>query len=378
MTTQDGGALIQRVAALLTHGRQSATYKPALVMALLECCAQRQDLPVDAPVDIPLMDLADAVTRLYWDQVRPLPMARDAGWSRLRQESGERPQLVRQPFQREARIPRAVRELQDRGREHGLTSPDQVRSHLPQLWDRRIGEVAATLAEQPIRRLQEFPTRSPTFSHDTFLYDDTPFAARLSASAVREAVVQLKPGVAWELVSAAPVLRPVIETIWTRRVAEYNSIAWGEDDLRSVLFGSDRRDLSAAAEVLREVEGNRCFWCRRKLTSGQEVDHVIPWSLFANDSLFNLVLTDRGCNSDKTNLLVAPPRLEEWVNRSLPPAGAGEASPWPVDRSRSLATARSAYATLAEGLPVWEARGVLRVSSQELRAEALAILSSAA
>ena len=50
------------IAALMRHARKSASYKPALLKALVRCCRQSDDL------HIPLDAIGREFTRLYWNQ----------------------------------------------------------------------------------------------------------------------------------------------------------------------------------------------------------------------------------------------------------------------------------------------------------------------
>ena len=51
-----------RTAALMRHARKSASYKPALLKALVRCCRQSYDLR------IPLGAIGREFTKLYWNQ----------------------------------------------------------------------------------------------------------------------------------------------------------------------------------------------------------------------------------------------------------------------------------------------------------------------
>ena len=86
----DESAFLQRVLALLTEGRQVATYKPALLLALVDACARRGATGPE-PVSIPVPELAELVIESYWPQVRPYQDLLPGPWYRLRQSTGERP-----------------------------------------------------------------------------------------------------------------------------------------------------------------------------------------------------------------------------------------------------------------------------------------------
>lgn len=74
---RDGGrpdealAWAQLLLTILEEGRRTATYKLAVLLALLDCCVLGTDAQGRAPRSIPVRDLAGRVLELYWRQVRP-------------------------------------------------------------------------------------------------------------------------------------------------------------------------------------------------------------------------------------------------------------------------------------------------------------------
>ena len=60
------------------------------------------------------------------------------------------------------------------------------------------------------------------------------------------------------------------------------------------------------------------------------VDHFIPRARSANYSVENFVLTDRGCNGDKSDLLAAPGFVASWTHRNREQAAGSSPLPrWP-------------------------------------------------
>jgi len=139
---QDAVELAQRVASLLDNGRRVATYKLALLLALIDACAELEQPQDEQPVSI--LELADRVIDLYWPQVRPYD---------------ERGQL-RQSTQARSRILVAVTSMRGLG-----PTPSSVRRLVPVPYERARLKVARTLADQPLPALQR--------PGSAFLYDDT-------------------------------------------------------------------------------------------------------------------------------------------------------------------------------------------------------------
>jgi hypothetical protein len=112
---------------------------------------------------------------------------------------------------------------------------------------------------------------------------------------------------------------------------------------------------------LRDLQDNRCFYCDRPLVALTEVDHFIPRVRSSNDSVENFVLTDRGCNGDKSDLLAAPGFVASWTHRNREQAAGlvliAEMAAVESDPAGTLAVARSIYAHLPPGgAPMWHGR----------------------
>ena len=65
----------ERLLAVIDEGRRTATYKLALLIALMDCCAEGVTALGAAPAEVPTRALARHVARLYWPQLRPFPAA---------------------------------------------------------------------------------------------------------------------------------------------------------------------------------------------------------------------------------------------------------------------------------------------------------------
>ena len=352
----DSSALIQRVLAVLDEGRRSATYKPALLLALVELAVERVDGM--APLELPLDDIADRVMELYWPQTRPHAAAEGA---------------LRQATTASSRIIDALTGLRLATGAAVNEALGHVRIGHADAYSSARDKIARALALQPIPRLQRPGGGGAAGEYPRFLYDDHDFASEKGWLRRGESpVVRLLPGVADALARAAPLLRMATQDVWVREVAAINKMQTQEQELRSFLFGADRIGLHKVADGLRDMGVAECFWCERSLGNAVEVDHVIPWSHYPNDDLFNLVLADRECNNNKRDRLVTGELVERWTQRDQRALKelAGELQ-WPFAPRRSGLVASSAYRYLPEGMPVWAGRDQLRVfaSSDRSRVE---------
>jgi hypothetical protein len=61
----------ERLLEVIDSGRRTATYKLALLIALVDLCARHSDAGVRAPRLLYTRDIAEQVAVLYWPQVIP-------------------------------------------------------------------------------------------------------------------------------------------------------------------------------------------------------------------------------------------------------------------------------------------------------------------
>lgn len=367
----DALAFAQLLLNLLDEGRRTATYKLAVLLALIDCCATGTDATGTAPDSVPTRDLARRVLELYWPQVREYA-ATQTGAVVLKQSSQPRAVTVD-----------AVRELRVRARTVGATTPSAAERALPREFAATLDTIELNLVRMPLGKLQRPLGFTATGGRDypRFLYDDSAFHENVSASQVRQSPMRvvMQPGVGDWLVSLAGLLRPLLELHWTRQVAAFNGTELGEDRLRDFLFGAERENLARLRPGLLEAQAGRCFYCSTALRPGDvDVDHFVPWSRVPEDGLHNLVLADRRCNNSKRDHYADVPLLETWAAR---PADVlrqvADDANWPLRQAESRRIARGLYARLPEGTHLWQQPGVFAVLDRNRLLEALTVLDDA-
>ena len=351
-----GTGFAERLLEVIDSGRRTATYKLALLLAILDLCSLRSDADGFAPTDLTTRDLAEQMASLYWVQVAP-----------FRLEASSEALDLRQITNKSSLVIDAVRGFRAAAEPTGATSLWIARQRFPSEYSDVIDRIERTLAEQPLPRLQTVGTSETVFP---FIYDLGPdwganqhfSLQRLRSHGPRGPVIPMLPGAGDELVRLAPLIRPLVELHWTRMVARLNGVATVEADLRHHLFGSPRIvPPKMLRDGLRDLQDNRCFYCDRPLVALTEVDHFIPRVRSANDSVENFVLTDRGCNGDKSDLLAAPGFVASWTHRNREQAAGltliAEMAAVESDPAGTLAVARSIYAHLPPGgAPMWHGR----------------------
>ena len=345
----------ERLLAVIDEGRRTATYKLALLIALIDCCAEGVTALGAAPAEIPTRSLARQVTRLYWPQLRPFPAA--SGPIDLRQitnKSATIIQALRSAFQA---LP-------------SVSTWESAEDLLPAETVQQVLDVVElTVARYPLVRLQTVDGVPQPFLYD-LEWGEGVTLTRLVAGG--GATVRLRPNAGDHLIRLSPLVRPLVELHWVRMVAGLNDLALMEDDLRRHLFGAERVNFPATLRrELLELQDGSCFYCADRLSSVSAVDHFVPWSRWPNDAIENLVIAHPSCNGHKSDHVPGPLPLRRWAERlrahSADLAGVAVASRWRTDRARSVSLARSLYGHLPAGAFVWNSpQNISEANSLEL------------
>lgn len=153
-----------------------------------------------------------------------------------------------------------------------------------------------------------------------------------------------------------------VQRQWSAMVARINRQVSEEARLDEYLFGLSRIDLDPVRRPLREIQSNRCFYCRQPISGIAEVDHFIPWTRHPDNGIENLVATDSRCNNAKRNFLAAVRHVDRWMER-FADASTGrdlrevaESVGWESHRDRTLSVARSIYLQLPADAKLWYLR----------------------
>ncbi len=350
--------LAERLIQLLEEGRFAATYKFALLVALIDLCFEGYSEKALPPETVTTRQLAEKVIELYWPHTVPY---REAGV--LRQGTagpGGQADILRKI--------QAFREVVTRNPAESLPL-SRARTRVAQEgWEDLVRFVEWKLIEMPLPRLQFLGKEE-----DRFLYDIGWRAVRRPggwrASVRRREVaryqrgdgsafdnrIRFRPGVSEQLVRLSGVLRPLIHRQWAVRVARMNRLE--EYRLELVLFGCARAQLAPVRPGLRELQDNRCFYCGESIDGSHDVDHFIPWSRHPDNSIDNLVVAHSRCNNRKRDFLAAAEHVEHWRARSAERASdlrlvAGRAN-WESSPLRTLSVGRAVYLHLPGGVRLW-------------------------
>ena len=344
----------ERLLEVIDTGRRTATYKLALLLALIDLCAKHTDADGHAPAVLFTRDIAQQVASLYWPQVAPFRLA------------GTDAVVLKQITLPRSTIVDAVAQFRHLAESEGATSLHIARLFLPVAYDAMLDRVEVAVAEQPLPRLQTVGTSDTPYP---FLYD-LEWGSRASLSVRRLRVmgddqgapVRLRPGAGDKLVQLAPLLRPLIELHWVRMVADLNGVTRVESSLHDHLFGRDRIPVPGPLrDGLADLQGGHCFYCDGLLRR-TDADHFLPRVRCGIDAVENLILADNVCNNDKRDLLASPALVIRWTERNHLHGKAlvdlALTNGWESDPDGTLGVARAIYGHLAPGdRPFWNAGG---------------------
>jgi 5-methylcytosine-specific restriction endonuclease McrA len=335
-------AFAERVLALLDQGSFVATYKYAVLLALMDLCLEKTNRHGNAPDSVTTRELAEKVVELYW------PQTAEFRGQTLRQNSGRQARILTD-------IARFRASLGDPS-----TPLDRARRQAPAGFERLVRDVEWTLILMPLPRLQVLGGET-----ERLLYH---IGWGLEIERTRRVVVEyqrtrtgfdnrilLFPKVGDHLVMLNGLLRPLIHRAWSAMVAQLNGL--DESRLESFLFGIDRAQLKAVRPGLLELQHGRCFYCGGPLTRQAEVDHFIPWVRYPDNGIENLVVADDRCNGAKRDFLAAGEHVTRWTGRNRAAANSlteiAQDLRWERHPDETLGVARGLYLRLPARARLW-------------------------
>ncbi|GAB91496.1 HNH endonuclease [Gordonia rhizosphera] len=341
-------ALGQRLVAVLESGQRTATYKLAVMVALLDIAVESVPDDPDEPVAIDLDDLSHRVMDLYWRQLRPL--------------DGH---VLRQSNDGRGVVFRAVTGLREATETPRRRVPLEVaQRQAPDAYLQARTTVKHKLVRYPLKLLQNVGRHTGS---ERFLYDDS-WMGTDSAQVIaqHDNRFHLFGGVGTTLARLAPLLKPAFQLAWVDDVRRMNRGLLDEGpDLAFHLFGTDRISLQRPGAILAEAFGSSCFYCDARLRTERHVDHVLPWSRVGLDGMSNLVLSCQSCNSSKSDLLPDHTHVRRALGRGRVVLDElADSIDWPSQFDRVVSAAHGLYATQPAGSPVWLARNQILTLSR--------------
>lgn len=342
--------LAERLIQLLGRGGFTATYKYAVLIALMDLCMELTNVTGLPPDMITTRQLAEKVIELYWPHCAPY----DDKHGVLRQNASKgdtQAEIIRHILQ--------FRAGADANPAASLPLSRARATAAPGAYEKLLRLIEWKLVEMPLPRLQVIGGQE-----DRFLYEYG-FTIKIQKSAVDhyqqgrgngfDNRLLLKPGVSAALIALNGVLRPLIYRNWALMVASVNGLH--EPSLEDFLFGVGRTSLDPVRPRLRELQDGRCFYCEKAMGAACHVDHFVPWSRHADNSIDNLVAAHDDCNGKKSDYLAAAEHVVRWRERSARCAGdladIAREEAWESRPERSLSVARAIYRMLPDDARLW-------------------------
>ncbi|WP_420438989.1 HNH endonuclease domain-containing protein [Candidatus Poriferisodalis sp.] len=297
---------VQGVLEVLDRAAMTGTNKLGLLLTLLDLAPT---LDGESPC-IARQEVAERYLEIHWEHARPYQgITLRQSSARKRRDDGTVADdtTVMQEIHRLRDLLQDCKRGDLRDKPLGVVerSAEGTTWHLEwaEALETALAKVRAALLKNPVRLLQELPG-----SPEPFLYDLHSDKSGLT----------LLPGVVQSLTKFGGVLRPLVEFRFAQAVMRINreTLQLPVDDVYSHLFGRDRvMPPPKMRERLVGIQGGHCIYTGDKLQdAGGSLDHVVPWSRARLSQIENFVMTSRSVNSKKSDSLLAPTAMEQWLD----------------------------------------------------------------
>jgi diadenosine tetraphosphate (Ap4A) HIT family hydrolase len=337
----DEATFAEKILNLLDQGSFTATYKYAVMLALLDLCLERAGADGRAPDSLGTRELAEKIVAIYWPHTVPF----------------EGREVLRQNASGQAEIVSDIRRFRERYARDPSSPLSRASRAAPERYEALLRKVEFKLIEMPLPRLQWIGR-----SEDPFIYRiawNRAGAMTPSDVARLDRTIYLRPAAGDHLVRLSGLLRPLIQRQWARMMTGFRANAGlvADSGLEEFLFGADRIPLDPVRSGLRELQSDRCFFCEGRLGSRSDVDHFIPWSRYPSNAIENLVVAHPDCNAQKSDFLAASPHVTKWSARQRSKTAdlrtIAERATWPIAGEIPFNVARGIYLRLRGDALLW-------------------------
>lgn len=274
---------LAQIQQLLREGKQSSTYKFALLQAIADLCVEKTTTVDRQPLPIHLHEIAQKFIAYYW--AHDLPFSDNHP---LSQNNSSRSPIT------------VVTQLQ-KCKATGVRSLSLAQSDL-----RLVKQIAKTVYDMPVTHLQNVGGQP-----NEFIYH---------LDQVKDNTLLILPNAVMAFRYFHSMLTQMIRGAWMDKVRgmKCNQALLGEEStLERYLFGSKRNALKQYRDILREHQNNHCFYCGKVVRREGAADHFIAWSRYPADLGHNFVFAHQSCNSSKSDDLAAREHLERWLEENM-------------------------------------------------------------
>lgn len=274
---------LDKIEGILNRDKKDATYKLALFRALAELATTQYHVARWLPggkVSIDLNLIADKWLEYYWPLFEPGRF--------IPQRRGEKP-ICQKPVAFRADLEKLVGLYRNLGGLSGFSLG--YRSNVLPASARRLHKVVKSRLGQTIRAGPVFYAGGG--GSGTFVYDGRLREVQMDADLWREFSVM------GHWISDATILR------WAELTSEISegSIQPSEVINQLLTTAIPEREVQAARSLYAGLPDKVCVWTDQPLTQAFDVDHAIPFALWGNNDLWNLLPAACAVNNQKRDRL---------------------------------------------------------------------------
>ena len=326
------------VIKVLEQGKKTATYKQAVLLAILDIVAAGAAAPIPrgARVAITTREIAERVIEIYWRQTNPFEPVRDGDPDSAAMRSGSISQPLKQSTQTVSYVTTILEHRENLASTLSGRNPSLHRARTDDSYAALVKNIEDRVRSEPLPRLQFVdgalqlalyqlswkPNVDKLNWTDEIcvplsfpLIDRQGRVAVASEQLKRKSFILLQPYVFEAFVKLNALLRSHVMMHWTRQVTSLNNL--DHSGVEQHLFGQSRANLRALVAPLMLLQDRHCFYCERRLNENSHVDHFLPWVRTWDDGVHNLVLAHAECNGSKSDYLAAPVHLKKWRQRNV-------------------------------------------------------------
>ncbi len=278
---------IDRIEGILNRDKKTATYKLTLFRALCDIALTNYHAAAwnaDGTVGVPMREIAERWIYYYW----PLMDSAEAFIPQIRGEiRGSRKPIA---FRRDLEMM-----IDSFRRTGGLDAfaaavrNDALNAEEKWLQDRVCSKLTATIIQGPVTHAG----RSSSTNSNIFTYDRRTRRLLMGADVWRELCLS------GHWIQDALLLR------WSELTSEISGQALSPSQIidRLLRVPAFDRSVTEARNIYRDLPSKECVWTGVPLSRSFEVDHVLPFSLWRNNDLWNLLPADSSVNRAKADRL---------------------------------------------------------------------------
>lgn len=274
---------IDQIEGVLNHDKKSATYKFALLRALSELATQSPNCVkwmADGQVSLPVRLVAEKWLQYYW----PLVESRTF----IPQLNGERPDASK-PIKFRKHLYALIQRYAKAGGYSGFRverNKGQLSSEIKQIVCALMADIEDAIIKGPV-----VFAGNALISGRVFGYD----AKTRQILIPNDLWIELSHLGYW--VSQAVILQ------WAEKTAKLGDGIEIATVLNLLLEKEDERNTLDARRFYAGLDRLECVWTGSTLREGFEVDHVIPFDLWHNNDVWNLLPASKAANARKSNKL---------------------------------------------------------------------------